>query len=118
MWVLGQESYEGLPLFEVINELHENPKYLPGVLLPNCVTAGSDPIECCKNADVLIFAIPHQYLQPLLQQLKGHVKEKAYGVSLIKGLYVSERGPVLISDMITNTLGLENSKVAVLMGAN
>ncbi len=29
MWVY-EEDYEGRKLTEVINELHENPKYLPG----------------------------------------------------------------------------------------
>ena len=44
--------------------------------LPECIFASSDLLACCENADVIIFAIPHQFLKPLLEKLKGHVKLK------------------------------------------
>ena len=53
----------------------------------------------------------------VLRQLKGIVKKTAIGVSLIKGLDVGPKGPVLLSTMIKNELGLEK-EVVVVMGAN
>lgn len=77
----------------------------------------NDIVEACKDADLLFFVIPHQFLAEVLAQMKGHIKSSAIGVSLIKGLKVGPEGPMLLSTMIQTELGLDNS-VAVVMGAN
>ena len=41
MWV-HEEIFEGRRLSELINEKHENVKYLPGIKLPDNVVAQSD----------------------------------------------------------------------------
>ena len=45
---------------EIINEEHENRKYLPGVALGENVVAIPDIGEAVKGATVLIFVMPHQ----------------------------------------------------------
>ena len=45
---------------EIINKEHENKKYLPGVMIPDNVTALPDIGEAVKDATVLIFVMPHQ----------------------------------------------------------
>jgi glycerol-3-phosphate dehydrogenase len=44
----------------------------------------SDVVETCKNADILVFVLPHQFMYGICRQLQGHVKPTALGVSLIK----------------------------------
>jgi glycerol-3-phosphate dehydrogenase (NAD+) len=115
MWTF-EEVVEGRKLTEIINEKHENVKYLPGVALPETVVACADLVEGCKDADVLVFVVPHQFLPRVLDSLKGKVKSGAVGLSLIKGLEVGPEGPKLLSEMIETSLALP--PVAVLMGAN
>jgi glycerol-3-phosphate dehydrogenase len=47
-------------LTEIINEKHENVKYLPGIKLPKNIVAVSDAVEAASGADLLIFVLPHQ----------------------------------------------------------
>ena len=115
MWVF-EEVYEGRNLTEIINNDHMNPKYLPGIVLPTNVIAVSDLHEACRDADVLLFVLPHQFLPHVLKELKGATKQNIIAVSLIKGLKFTTKGPLLLSEMIMKELGL--STCAVLMGAN
>lgn len=73
-------------LTEVINEKHENVKYLPGVTLPENVVAVPDLTEACRGATLLIFVLPHQFLPRLLPTIRAAVRDNCRGVSLIKGL--------------------------------
>ena len=73
-------------LSHVINQRHENVKYLPGVPLPHNVVAVPDLAVACADATLLIFVLPHQFLPKLLPILRQHVHPACRGVSLIKGL--------------------------------
>jgi glycerol-3-phosphate dehydrogenase (NAD+) len=116
MWVY-EELVDGRKLTEIINTDHQNPKYLPGVHLPTTVVACGDVVETCKDADLLLFVVPHQFLRGVLEKMRGSVKPNAIGVSLIKGLDVGPEGPRLLSKMIKDELALTR-EVAVVMGAN
>ncbi|KAI6195473.1 Glycerol-3-phosphate dehydrogenase [NAD(+)] [Aphelenchoides besseyi] len=111
-----EEQVEGGKLSEIINTQHENVKYLPGKKLPENVRAVTDLVESCKDADVLIFVVPHQFVNRICDQLKGKLKQNAVAISLIKGVAVGEGSGIhLISEIIKSKLNIE---VAVLMGAN
>uniref|UniRef100_A0A183C5U2 BPTI/Kunitz inhibitor domain-containing protein n=1 Tax=Globodera pallida TaxID=36090 RepID=A0A183C5U2_GLOPA len=117
MWVF-EELVGDRKLSEIINEQHENVKYLPGKKLPANVLAVTDVVEAAKDADILIFVVPHQHVHRLCAQLKGNIKPCAIAISLIKGLATCHDGSVglkLISEEIKQSLGIET---AVLMGAN
>ncbi|CAN0073474.1 unnamed protein product, partial [Scytosiphon promiscuus] len=53
-------------LTEHINTEHENVKYLPGVKLPNNIVAEGDLALAVKDATILIFVLPHQFLGRVL----------------------------------------------------
>lgn len=73
-------------------------------------------VEAAKDADVLIFVVPHQFIPRQCKELLGKIKPTAVGLSLIKGFDVAEGGGIeLISHIITKHLGIPCS---VLMGAN
>ncbi|XP_014345880.1 glycerol-3-phosphate dehydrogenase [NAD(+)], cytoplasmic isoform X2 [Latimeria chalumnae] len=114
MWVF-EEMVNGRKLTEIINMDHENVKYLPGYKLPPNVLAVPDLVEASKGADILVFVVPHQFIDKLCGQMKDHIKCDAIGVSLIKGIDEGPEGLKLISDIIREKLGIEMS---VLMGAN
>ena len=115
MWVF-EEEVNGEKLTEVINTRHENVKYLPGKTLPENVVAIPDIVEASADADILVFVVPHQFLERSLVPLKGKLKDGAQGISLIKGFHIVPTGGIaLISDTITQILDVP---VSVLMGAN
>ncbi|KAG1681299.1 hypothetical protein FOA52_007345 [Chlamydomonas sp. UWO 241] len=114
MWTY-QEQIDGKNLTDIINETHENPKYLPGTQLGNNVVANPDLLSAVADADVLILCAPHQFVRGICKTLAGKVKRGAIAVSLIKGMRVRSDGPQLISQMVTRSLGIDCS---VLMGAN
>ena len=84
MWVYEEKLPDGSLLSHTINTQHENPKYLPGIRLPENVVAVTDLVEAVKDADMLIFVIPHQFLKRVCSQLTGNIKQGAFGISLIK----------------------------------
>lgn len=111
-----EEDVDGRKLTDIINTDHENVKYLPGVKLPSNVVAIPDASTVVKDADILIFVLPHQFLRGTCSKLKGKLKPKAYGVSLIKGLDESPGSGVrLLTDNIRDALDIP---CCVLMGAN
>lgn len=115
MWVF-EELINGQKLSEIINTQHENIKYLPGKKLPENVVAITNVVEASKEADVLIFVVPHQFVSKICNDLKGNIKPGVIAISLIKGLSMKQgSGLHLISEEINNILNID---VAVLMGAN
>ncbi|KAK9830276.1 hypothetical protein WJX72_010765 [[Myrmecia] bisecta] len=114
MWV-HEEEVNGRKLSEIINETHENVKYLPGVKLGDNVVATPDLLEAVSGADIIMVCVPHQFVHGICKQLQGHVSQDAIAVSLTKGMRVRPEGPQLISEMVRNYLRIDCS---VLMGAN
>lgn len=115
MWVF-EEMVEGKKLTEIINETHENVKYLPGYKLPENVVAVPDLAQSVDGSDILIFCVPHQFLGGMLDTIKKQgLPSGAIALSLIKGIDFDENGVVLISSIIRKKLNIDCS---VLMGAN
>lgn len=111
-----EEVVNGQKLTEIINTQHENIKYLPDIKLPANVVAVPDVQKACNNADILVFVLPHQFVEDTCKKMKMSIKRTAIGVSLIKGFILSDaEGIQLVSRVIKNTLNIET---AVLMGAN
>ncbi|VDN11120.1 unnamed protein product [Dibothriocephalus latus] len=102
MWVF-EEIVNGKRLTEIINTSHENIKYLPGIKLPPNLIADPDLANCTKDADVLMFVVPHQFLSRACDTIEPGLDEKA-GV-----------GVRLLTDLIRERLKIP---CAVLMGAN
>ena len=115
MWVF-EEIINGRKLTDIINTEHENVKYLPGHKLGDNVVAVPDVGEAVKDATILIFVLPHQFLRKLLQQIKPHLRPDAFGISLIKGLDHDRDGHLeMISSIISRELNID---CCVLSGAN
>ncbi|NXG26323.1 GPD1L protein, partial [Grallaria varia] len=114
MWVF-EEDINGRKLTDIINEEHENVKYLPGYKLPENVVAVPNLSEAVEDADLLVFVIPHQFIHKVCDEITGRVPKKALGISLIKGIDQGPEGLRLISDVIREKMGID---ISVLMGAN
>lgn len=111
-----EEMINGRKLTEIINNEHENVKYLPGHKLTDNVVAIPDVVQAAEGADILIFVLPHQFMANICKPLVGKIKPSAFGVSLCKGFYVNSNGEVdLLSSMVKEQLSID---CCVLMGAN
>ncbi|KAJ1641306.1 glycerol-3-phosphate dehydrogenase 1-like protein, isoform CRA_d, partial [Pavlovales sp. CCMP2436] len=111
-----EEMVNGRKLSEIINKEHENVKYLKGVKLTDNVIADPDVSSAVKDATLLIFVMPHQFLGRLCPQIRGQHARGARACSLIKGIEFDANGPILISSLIKKQMG--GMDVSVLMGAN
>ncbi|KAG9292776.1 hypothetical protein G9A89_006337 [Geosiphon pyriformis] len=114
MWVF-EEMINGRKLSELINENHVNVKYLPGIKLSETVVAYPDLLEATRDATILVFVIPHQFVHDICKQLKGHISKNAKAISLVKGFEINETGIRPMTDLIHTTL---NINVSSLSGAN
>lgn len=115
MWVY-EEQVEGRNLTDIINERHENVKYLPGVRLPENIVAEPDLLKAAKDATILIFVVPHQFITRICGQLAAAgLNPRAKAISLIKGVDFSNNKLQLVSELISECLKID---VSVLMGAN
>ncbi|KAJ6231046.1 glycerol-3-phosphate dehydrogenase [Anaeramoeba flamelloides] len=114
IWVF-EEIVEGQKLTEIMNTRHENVKYLPGHKLPDNLVADPDIVSAVKDATLLIFNFPHQFVSQTLEDIQGKVAKGARAITLVKGVNFIEKKHVLVSEMISQELGIE---VCSLMGAN
>ncbi|XP_031475937.1 glycerol-3-phosphate dehydrogenase [NAD(+)] [Nymphaea colorata] len=115
MWVFEETLQSGEKLSHVINGNNENVKYLPGVKLGKNVVADPDLEHTVNDATMLVFVIPHQFVEGVCKQLVGKVGPHVEAISLIKGMEIRKEGCLMMSSLITRILRIN---CCVLMGAN
>lgn len=115
MWVF-EEDIDGKKLTDIINEKHENVKYLPGINIGDNVLAIPDVKEAVKGSNVLVFVLPHQFVYRVCESLRDVIsKENCRAISLIKGLDYKDNKLLIFSEEIEKILGIH---CAALSGAN
>jgi glycerol-3-phosphate dehydrogenase (NAD(P)+) len=89
-----------------------NPRYLPGVALPQALLLTSDDAAAARGATLLVSAVPTQFLRATMTRLAQHLPAGVPVVSVSKGV---ENATLLRpSQVIAETLGAR--AVAVLSG--
>jgi len=114
MWVFD-EQVNGESLINIINEKHENVKYLNGVTLPSNLVAQDNLKACVKNADLIVFCLPHQFLPNICEEIKNLIKPNARLITGIKGMFVNPSGIELPSQFLEKKM---NRPVGAISGAN
>ena len=109
-WKHKGHSRFSAKLSQIINKRNENVKYLPGIKLGGNVTAVPRLEDAVKDATVLAFVSPHQFIEGIVKQVKPMMRKDVdvRAISLIKGMSVTEDGFHLISDVISK-VGLSSS---------
>jgi glycerol-3-phosphate dehydrogenase (NAD(P)+) len=103
-------------LCETINAKHENTEYLPGIELPDAITATSDPAEALADAEIVVLAIPSQQLRANLAAWSEHIPAGAVMVSLMKGIELGTHQRM--SEVIAEMTGAGPERIAVVSGPN
>ena len=73
-------------LAQSIDTLHENPDYLPGVVLPETLRATASLDEAVTGAALVVMAVPSHGFRTVLTELSGSIPADAPVLSLAKGL--------------------------------
>ncbi|SOS79183.1 glycerol-3-phosphate dehydrogenase, putative [Plasmodium sp. gorilla clade G1] len=104
-----EEIVEEEKLSDIINKKKENIKYMKGMKIPENILAISNLKEVIDDADLLIFVLPHQYLDNVLDEIvqNNNLKKNARAISLIKGIKMVRSKPQLLSDIIEKKLDIE-----------
>lgn len=101
---------------EAINMQHENPDYLPGLRLPDAITATHDPAAAADGAEAIVLAVPSQSLRDNLRDWADVLPAAVPLVSLMKGVEVGTTKRM--SEVIAELTGAGPERIAVVSGPN
>jgi glycerol-3-phosphate dehydrogenase (NAD(P)+) len=99
LWVYEKE------LAKELKELRENKLFLAGFQLPESIQITEDP-EQNKAAEILVFAVPTQFLRKVANQFRKVINPKSIIVSASKG--IEEKTLRLPLDILKEELKTEN----------
>ncbi|MEI4272789.1 NAD(P)H-dependent glycerol-3-phosphate dehydrogenase [Klenkia sp. LSe6-5] len=94
----------------------ENADYLPGIRLPDGITATADPAQALDGADLVVLSIPSQTLRENLAGWAPHIPAQATLLSLMKGIELGSTRRM--SEVVCEVTGAAPERVAVLSGPN
>jgi glycerol-3-phosphate dehydrogenase (NAD(P)+) len=104
-------------LAAALAERHENGEYLPGIALPAALDATAHIHDACRDADVVVVAVPSHGFRAVLEQARECIRPDAVVVSLAKGV---EQGTLArMTEVVAEVLpGHDPSRIGVLTGPN
>jgi len=80
LWVYEKEVCESIAQQRV------NEKFLPGQLIPACVTPCSDLAKVLEDAAIVVSVMPSHHCRRLFEQMRPHLRPETMIVSATKGL--------------------------------
>jgi glycerol-3-phosphate dehydrogenase (NAD(P)+) len=103
-------------LAESLTTAHENPRYHPGITLPDSMRGTTDPAQALAGAEIVVLAVPAQSLRENLGRWKDELAEGSLLVSLMKGI---EQGTTRrMSEVVAEVAGVADARIAVVSGPN
>lgn len=103
-------------LAQAMNDVRENPRYLPGIALPAGLRATLRPEEALAGSDVVVCAVPSQTLAGNLREWGAAIPAHATVVVVAKD--VESRTLRLMGEVVAQEAGVAEERVAVLTGPN
>ena len=101
---------------DAINNDRENTEYLPGISMPEAISATTDPAVALADREVVILAVPSQQLRANLENWAHLIPEDAVMVSLMKGVELGTHKRM--SEVIAEITGAGPDRIAVVSGPN
>ena len=90
-----------------IDGLHENGRFLPGIVLPASIRADLDPLAVATGKDVIVLAVPSPFLMRIVRRILAApniMEGESLVTVLTKGFIPSPNGPRLILDVLEDHL--------------
>ncbi|MFC1540491.1 NAD(P)H-dependent glycerol-3-phosphate dehydrogenase [Candidatus Margulisiibacteriota bacterium] len=107
LWAYEKEVLKGL------KEFRENKLFLPGFQLPENIQGTQDPAGA-KDSEILVFAVPTQFLRRVAARFKSSLAAKSIIVAASKG--IEEKTLLLPLDILKQEL--KTDKLVALSGPN
>ena len=99
-----------------INHDRENTEYLPGISMPEAISATTDAAEALADREVVVLAVPSQQLRANLESWAHLIPDDAVIVSLMKGVELGTHKRM--SEVIAEITGAGPERIAVVSGPN
>jgi len=99
-----------------INDSHVNDDYLPDLVLPQAISATTDPEQAVEGVDIVVLAVPSQTLRVSLTQWADLIPPHAAVVSLMKGVELGTTKRM--SEVISEVAGVGLERIVVVSGPN
>jgi len=96
-----------------VQRTRANPKFLPHVALPDQVSFGSDPESCLAEAELVVSAVPTQFLRACLPRFRPFLLP---GVPLVSGSKGLEEGTGLLPSQVIQEVLEPPGPLVVLSG--
>jgi glycerol-3-phosphate dehydrogenase (NAD(P)+) len=122
--VLGRKESHAIRLWahekevcESITQQRVNEKFLPGQLLPTCVTPYDDLARALEGAAIVVSVMPSQHCRQLFEQMRPHLSAETVIVSATKGL--EERSFLRMTEVIMQVVkdhGIRAPRIGALSG--
>ena len=94
---------------------HENPEFLPGIPIPGFIKILTDIEEAASGRDMIVAAVPSQFLRSVLQQIAQLELSNTIIVNVAKG--IENHSLMTMSEVMLDVLAHEKkSKLAILSG--
>ena len=101
---------------DAINRDRENTEYLPGILMPEVISATTDAAVALADREVVVLAVPSQQLRANLESWSHLIPKDAVIVSLMKGVELGTHKRM--SEVIAEITGAGPERIAVVSGPN
>ena len=99
-----------------INDSRENSEYLPGLELPETISATHDPDRALEGAEYVVLAVPSHTLRKNLAEWSDAISRDAVMVSLMKGVELGTAKRM--SEVIAEVTGAGPGRIGVVSGPN
>jgi glycerol-3-phosphate dehydrogenase (NAD(P)+) len=98
MWSIFRDQIEAM------KAARENQRYLPGLKIPDRVSFTTDPQAVFRGADLVVSAVPCQYIRSVWQKLAAHYPAEVPIASVAKGIenQTLRRPTQVITDVVGN----------------
>jgi glycerol-3-phosphate dehydrogenase (NAD(P)+) len=107
--ILGRKATHRVRLWAHEKEICEsiarqrvNEKFLPGQLIPACVTPCDGLAEALEDVTIVVSAMPSQHCRRLFEQMRPHLRAETMIVSATKGL--EENSLLRMTEVITQVI--------------
>jgi len=70
----------------LMEEARENPAFLPGIKIPKRISILTDIQEAAYKKDIIVSAVPSQFLRSVIQQIAHHELSQTIIVNVAKGI--------------------------------
>ena len=99
----------------LIVETSENPAFLPGIKIPKQISILTDIQEAAYKKDLIVSAVPSQFLRSVIQQISHHELSQTVIVNVAKG--IENHSLMTMSEVMLDVLEHEKKgNLAILSG--